>query len=290
VSVIVLLHDRAMATKLRVGDVFSLSIAKGEQVFGRVLLDVQEQCIKPKRILTSSPLTFFKQAHLVEVTRDEGGAQIIVPGTFVHAVELSKVGHRAVDPTKVEFPWALSLYGPRPHFYWGELRIPVSLPIPQYRAIEISPRLSPVNTLIPRSLYRMGRRDEIDRSTYRDIELFSPAADDLKESPHRARIEALVADRVLTDYYSTAAAYGYDLQRLYSAEAGQRELLLCTYCTASITADARACSVCAEPTGRDALVSKTVDELALADRKPCKVCAAPILKIATICRWCRSRQ
>lgn len=279
-----------MPAKLSVGDVFALSAAKGEPLFGRVMLDVQEQCIRPKRILSSSPLAFFKQAHLVEVSRDEAGAQVVLPGHFVYGVELPRIAHRPVDPGEVDFPWTLSLYGPRPQLYWGELRIPVNLPISEYRAMEISPKLSPVDTLAPRALYKLGRADEIDRSTYQDSSLFDPARNDLRDSPHRARIAELVAGRVLDDYASTAAAYGYDLRRFYDAAVGAQELVLCTYCNALLPDIARACSVCGEPTGRDAPVSETVNQLALEERKPCKACAAPILKLGTICRWCKTRQ
>lgn len=279
-----------MSAKLSVGDVFALPAIKGEPLFGRIMLDVQAQCIKPKRILSSSPLTFFKEAHLVEVSRDEAGAQVVLPGHFVYAVELPRIAHRPVDPSEVDFPWTLSLYGPRPQLYWGELRIPVNLSIPEYRAMEISPKLSPIDTLVPRALYKLRRVNEIDRSTYQDVSLFDPARDDLRDSPHRERIAELVAGRVLDDYTATAAAYGYDLRRFYDTAMGAQELVLCTYCNAPLPDIAGACLVCGEPTGRDAPVSETVNELALEERKPCKACAAPILKFGAICRWCKTRQ
>jgi hypothetical protein len=273
-----------MGAKLKVADEFSLA-GVGEPLSGRIMLDVDDQCITPKRILTSSPLVFFRGAQLVEVTR-RAGADIVLPGICVHAVELPRTDHRPVDPTRVEFPWTLSLYGPRPHFYWGELRIPVDLSASEYRKIEVSPRLSPVDSLLPSALYRLGRIADIDRSLYPDVTQFDPAKSDLRESPHRARTEELVVNRILGDYYATALAYGYDLRRFYDPHAGQRELVLCAYCLAELPDGAVACPVCAQPTGKDAPIIRTVDH----DRKPCRVCKAPILALAAIWRWCKTRQ
>jgi hypothetical protein len=277
---------------LQSGDIFLIPIAKNESLFGRVLLDTFEQCVRPKRVLSSSPLSFFcsADAHLVEVSADDASTQVVIPSAFTYAVDQDPIGHRPVDATTVDFPWTLSLYGPRPHLYWGELRIPVALSIPEYRSMEVSPGVSPVRSLVPRSLYRLGRQEQIDQREYPDSESYSPGRQDLRASLYADRIRELVADRMYEDYYTTALAYGYDLRRLYDPDAGGRELVLCAYCCATLPETAAHCGVCTQPTGNDAPFSVTVDELAFEGRTACQGCRAPLYKNAVICRWCMSRQ
>jgi hypothetical protein len=260
-----------------------------ESVFGRVLLDVDDQCIKSKRILTSSPLSFHRGGQLVEVVRDREGHDTIISGVFVWAVTEAAVAHKTVDPTKLDFPWTLMLVGPRPHFVWGELEMQVEITVAEFREMEVSPSQSPANMLGALALGRLGRFDEINRKeTHPDLAI--PARRDLRYSNYRPRIEALIGKRILGSYYETAYAYGYDLGRFYDPVVDTEEVLLCPYCRSVFDPSSSTCSACGEATGRDAPFETSVHQLAISERKPCKACKAPLLRSAVLCRWCHTRQ
>lgn len=73
--------------------------------------------------------------------------------------------------------------------------------------------------------------------------------------------------RIGEDYCSTALAYGYDLRRFYDPAVGERELCLCAYCAAGQAIGAPVCVKCGQPTGLDAPVATTVQELARETRR-----------------------
>jgi hypothetical protein len=270
--------------------VFGIALNSNETVFGRVILDVDEQCLKPRRVLTSSPLTFFKGGQLVEVSSDEEGRHVIIGGVFVFAPKLPKLGERSVDVKAVDFPWALSIIGMQPHLYWGELTIPLAISEAEAHKLEVPPMISPASALVELALGALGRLDELDRSRFKKPEMYAPGRNDLRFSEQRARIDELVGKRILGNYYDTAYAYGFDLRRFYDPAIGGSEVLLCPYCRSIFDPSKPTCSGCDEPTDCDAPFETTVQELAISERKPCRQCKAPLVVPAVLCRWCRARQ
>lgn len=272
-------------TKLNVGDVFDVELAPNEMLEARIILDVDAQCIRPRRLATGSPLRFFEESFLVEVLH---GSDVLIPGVFVHADKWQTTGKRDVVPERIDFPQTTTLVGPRPHFAWGEVLLPLAISVDEHREINAPPAVSPVATLVPLSLYRLARQQEIDSSRYQAPELFDPGRIDIRFSAHAERIRGLLAARIEDGYFATAMRYGYDPRRFY--EQAERVLILCPYCSAPIEASAISCTTCARDVRNDAPLEMSNVELALARRAKCRSCEGPMLEGASVCPGCKSSQ
>jgi hypothetical protein len=281
----------AMATRLRAGDVFIVELPGEMELACRALLDLKEQCVKPKLLQTSSPLAFYADALLHEVYRGlQSASGRLLPTIFTWSGSMKIIGHQTVDPEMVDFPQGLLLQGPRPHFTWGELELPLSLGVADVRRINISPPIQGIETIRELALHALGRKAEIDSRAYRNPEVFSAAKLDLRLSAHRDEVHALLGKRVGSRYYETALRYGYDLKRFYGKQYRERELILCPYCHAPSDDPQPVCPNCGEDTRDDAPLSMTSQQLAEWKRKPCQVCQSRILSTATICPGCLARQ
>ena len=75
--------------KTKPGDIFSIPVSGDSYVFGRVLLDVKNQCIKPKLVDPMSRFSTYVSSVLVEVYRELSKtpvltlADVLIPGVFV---------------------------------------------------------------------------------------------------------------------------------------------------------------------------------------------------------------
>jgi len=275
-----------MAKKMKpsAGDLFAIELAPGEMLEARILLDVDAQCVVPRRIVDGSPLRFFEGSFLVEISR---GDELVLPGVFVQADTWTITDRRTVDPGALYFPQTLTLEGPRPHFSWGEVMLPIALSVEELRAINSPPAILPSVSLVPSSLYALGRKGEIDAS-FKDPELFTPGRTDLQFSPHLARIHSILGERIESGYFETAIRYGYDPRRFFEASA--RTLLLCPYCSAQIETTTVACGTCGLDVRNDAPFETTNTELALIRREKCKACKGPMVENSIICVGCKTRQ
>jgi hypothetical protein len=210
----------------KTGDVFALPLTPGEFLAGRVLLDVKRQCIRPRRVRQDSTLGFFNGSLLVEVYRTSSPApryvdgDVLVPGVFIDPAALDGgtwpvVGHRDVEPRRVEFPQALKGVGVHIHVVWGELSIPTRLSDPDHRRIGVYPTIEPSAILHEICLYHLGRGDEIHYPGLTSVELRSLARSDLRFSPSRQEVQRAVDVDIDGSYFETARRQAYDLQRFY---------------------------------------------------------------------------
>lgn len=208
------------------GDIFTLPITAEEHLSGRVLLDVAAQCFAPARLAADSPLGFFQGAILVEIhgvampRPGVGDGRVLVPSVFVAAAALTSgrwpvVGHRAVDPTQLDFPPALLLVGPRPHLIWGELRLPVAMAPDELDALDVSPTLH-TSALDQIALVALGRQADVDRTRYRKLDALRLERSDLRFHPAAADVFARAGLPARPRYFDEALARGFDPRRFYA--------------------------------------------------------------------------
>lgn len=217
----------------RVGDLFALRVGPAEFAFGRVLLDLYRQCVKPRRVEAASTLSFgnrhtvlielFAETSAVTSTAeriDVEGAKRLVPGLFTSNVDLllgywEVVGHHPVDPRQVDFPESLSHEGAfSGRFVKGEVRISIEIPYEEVEVIGVY-RTELSSAEVPEVfLHAAGRSGEQalppDKRSLRDL-----ARHDLRRSPHRQRVYDLLPDDAKLPYDEMARARGYDLGRFY---------------------------------------------------------------------------
>lgn len=109
-----------MKRKLNYGDIFSLEVAKGKYVFGRILFNVEEQYAPfYNETEIENYLSSYFGCQLVEMYKGiydsseyKGYDEILIPRAFVGNIDdrynkdvaWQKVGHKSIDYTKVEFP------------------------------------------------------------------------------------------------------------------------------------------------------------------------------------------
>jgi hypothetical protein len=72
----------------KIGDIFSIQLPNQKYIFGRILLDVKKQCVKPKLIDPNSPLSSYDGCLLVEIYKELSdnpnflGQEKLIPGFF----------------------------------------------------------------------------------------------------------------------------------------------------------------------------------------------------------------
>jgi hypothetical protein len=284
--------------RAKVGDVFSIPIGKKEFLSGRVLLDVETQCVAPGRLSADSPLVFFSGAMLVEVhgspvpkpaVADE---RVLIPSIFVVASALTSgrwrvVGHRPIDPMFVDFPPALTLVGPEPHLAWGELQLPISLSVGELETLDISPTLE-MSRVDQIALFALGREEDIDRKRVRNLDILRLDHSDVRFHPRREELFKLAGLPPQPTYYDEALKRGFDLRRFYDADP-RVPFHVCPYCWARRTPE-DICWACGEDTSRDAVIETTQQELDTMERKTCPSCKTSIPEDAIICATCRTKQ
>ena len=211
----------------KTGDLFSFPLPTGEQMAGRILLDVKRQCIQPRRLTPSSPLAFFNGSLLIETYRQtspepvrEASSEVLIPGLFTDPRSLESgrwtvTGSRDVDPAEVDFPQALFLAGPKVHFVWGEISLPARLTYADFQRIDIAHTIEPSGILGEICLYHLGRSGEIGNPALQDVELRNLAHGDLRFSPHKKEVYASLDEDVRGSYYEVALRLGQDLRRFY---------------------------------------------------------------------------
>jgi hypothetical protein len=209
----------------KAGDTFAFRLTCTEWLSGRVLLDVREQCIKPRQVTPDSRLAFFNATFLVEIyatptARPEVDAgRILVPSLFVNTGGFrgtwEVLGNVAVDPTQVDFPPVLAMRGVKPHLNWGELLITLT-------STEGADELRIFGTvhgsgLIPATcMVALGRGAELDPMDYKNPSALGLGSSDLRFSPHEERVFAAAGLGKRGTYYDEALAHGFDLARFYA--------------------------------------------------------------------------
>jgi hypothetical protein len=277
-----------MTKRAKAGDIFSVPLPRGTEIFCQLLLDVRTQCIRPRLLPADSRLRFYADTFLQRVLRGPTPASgSLLPPVFIWEHGWNQVGHGAVVPEQVDFPQGLLANGVRQGFVWGELWLPIALTAQEMMAINAFPPIK--GSVAEIALHALGRTAEIDPQ-FKVPEIFAASQLDLRESPHKGRIYSLLGARIGSTYFETALRYGYDVRRFYGREHCDRELVLCPYCQAPFDPTNHTCPTCKQDTRDDAPTSVTAQQLAEWERVSCRACQTPILDTARVCPGCRALQ
>jgi ribosomal protein L40E len=282
----------------RAGDQFCFEIRKREFLSGRVLLDVETQCVAPQRVKPNSRLAFFNGGMLLEIYAESmrkpgiNDSKVLVPSLFLPASGFSSghwkvLGHKDVDPKTVDFPMSLVLVGPHVHFSWGELALPMKMTFAEMQEIGVRPTFH-TSTLDLLCLVALGREAEVDKKRAPDPEQLRLERSDLRFLPLLGELLERAGLPPRPNYFDEALARGFDLRRFY--EPGPLvPFLVCPYCW-SIRTPEEICWACGEDTSRDAAIEVTQDELDQVERKTCPKCHERIPVQALRCLKCRTEQ
>jgi hypothetical protein len=212
-----------MANKFKHGDVFSFRLPNEKFIFGRILLDVNKQCIKPKLLKQDSPLGFFKDCILIEIYKelsthnDFAPSEVLINGIFVDLYLLKKglweiIDCQEVDPTKVEFPEAMNAFEEHALFRKGEIVLPLSLNEDNLRIINVYPTIVPSAVLSDICLYYLDFKHLIDPDYLVTSNLRNS---DLRFSEHRREIYQMLGKDENQSYYDMSTQLGYNITRFY---------------------------------------------------------------------------
>jgi Immunity protein 26 len=305
-----------MAKKFKAGDIFALELPSGEYMTGRVLLDVKNQCIRPKLLQSGSPLGFFNGYVLTEIYRQTFSkptaerSEILIPGIWTDSGSLKRgrwniIGYEEIDPTKVEFPEAFILRGSRTIlFLRGEIKTPIEMTHEEYDQLRVRNSMNASGCLGEICLYYLGRKDEINDPDLVDVELRSLKHDDLRFNEFRSEAYRRLGEDENISYFEMSLKHGYDIRRFYEIDKDQKKqldsepsplegldydesILTCPYCL-SIIQDLsnEICATCHEDMSRDAKMQMTVEEYRTEKRIPCVHCGKSMLNLTVLCPHC----
>ena len=155
------------------GDIFNFEIADNEYGFGRVILDIYPQCLKPGLIDQQSLLLngneesifielFEKTSTNPELEIDT--KKVLVPGLFTSNFEIEDnywkvIGNEPIDPTKIDFPEFLTHEGAsQGKFIKGELSTIIDISYEDVEAIKIYANEFAVFSIPDIVLFALGRK------------------------------------------------------------------------------------------------------------------------------------
>ncbi len=212
--------------KFGTGDLFTFPLPTGGQLSGRIMLDVNRQCVRPKLIAPGSMLSFFGRSLLLEIYAEAVTPPLarrpglLVPGLFMDSGYLAVgeweiVGHETVDPATVEFPEALVAQGPHARFVRGEVNLPLALEYEDVRRIGAYRSIVPSSALGDICAFYLGRAADPDAPALPPGDVRSLAGSDLRFSPHRDEVYRALGEDPDEPYDRFAKRHGYDLGRFY---------------------------------------------------------------------------
>jgi len=212
--------------RFRTGDIFSFPLPNGEYLSGRILLDVKQQCVRPKRLKPDSPLGFFSNTLLLETytrtssTPSAAPSEVLIPGVFMDAGSLQSglweiVGHQEVDPTTVEFPESLLNLGPHPHFVRGEILLPLGLTSGDLARINVYRTIEPSSMLGEKCAYYLERLSSPESAALPPGDIRSLAGSDLRFSEYRDEVYQALGQDKDQSYYEMSTRLGHDIGRFY---------------------------------------------------------------------------
>lgn len=208
------------------GDLFAFQLPTEEWMFGRILLDIYQQCIKPDLLETGSPLASFPKALLVEIyetvsdsPRPADLTNRLIPGMFVTPGSFQNdqwqiVGHQDVNPETVEFPEALINKGRGAHFVRGEISLPIDLSFQQVQELNVYLTEHPSGRIGQICLYHLNRKEEINKPP-KIIELSNLGRSDVRFTAYRHSIYHKLNEPEHQSYFEMALRLKYDLRRFY---------------------------------------------------------------------------
>ncbi len=196
---------------------------------GRIMLDINRQCVRTRLLEAGSPLASFPKALLIEVyrpafstsdvTKEDVSADVLIPGMFVSIGCFENgiwhvIGHREVDPTAVEFPETLINKGAKAYFVRGEIELLVDLRFTKIREINAYKTEIPCGILGEVALYQLGRADEIDKPEAA-VRLRDLGRSDLRFSAYRNWIYERLGEEKDQTYDQMSKRMDHDLNRFY---------------------------------------------------------------------------
>lgn len=210
--------------RYKTGDIFAIPIAHGLYASGRIMLDVSKQCIRPKKITADSPLDFFAGTLLIDIFRtvaeqpEFAPAERLISGLFVMDDLLKSqqwpiIDQSAVDPQEVEFPETLANVQGRICFQRGEIVLPFANQAPLLDSLNIYPtlhRAEEVPLLCNNYLQQADLIEPAPEDQTSDLEIA-----DLRFTPHRDEVYALLGEPSTEPYHVMAARFGHDIARFY---------------------------------------------------------------------------
>ncbi len=210
--------------KIKAGDIFSIQLAPKMYIFGRVNLNIYDQCVKSKLLQNDSALYSFNKSVLVEIYSGISAnikymtSDILIPGVFVDMRSLENktweiIDYQQVNPEKVEFPEALIGFGTSGLFRKGEIVLPIKLSYDQIRDINVYPTIESSENLHNTCLFYLGRKDLIN-DEWKDY--CSLENSDFRFSQHRNNIYKLLKLSKTISYYDASKKYGFDIRRFYN--------------------------------------------------------------------------
>jgi hypothetical protein len=305
-----------MAEKFKAGDIFALELPTGEYITGRVLLDVKNQCIRPKLLSSDSRLGFFNGYVLTEIYKQTFSeptaerSEVLIPGIWTDSGSLKDghwqiISHEEVDPTQVEFPEAFILYGARTILFTrGEIEIPIEMTYEEYKQINVLKTKGASGWLGETCLYYLGRKDEINDPDLADVELRSLKHADLRFNDFRSEAYRRLGEDENISYFEMSLKHGHDIRRFYDIDKDKKKqleadpsplegldydesFLTCPYCL-SIIQDLsnEICATCHEDMSHDAKMQMTVEEYRTEKRIPCVHCGKSMLNLTVLCPHC----
>ncbi len=215
--------------KYKVGDIFAIEIASGEYAYGRILLDIYGSHKKKSILEDDSYLHVgFDDTVLVEIYKETGLEhklfntlpEVLISSLFVTAADIKLtywkiIGHKDVDPTKIDFPEFVIHNGALGgRFIKGEISTAFDMEWADITKIKV-PISTPPSINIPQMILNaLGRTEEIDfpkdKRSFLELGTF-----DLRYSENKKEVYALLPDEFKKNYYEMARDKGFDLIRLY---------------------------------------------------------------------------
>jgi Immunity protein 26 len=226
-----------MPKRYKAGDIFSLQLPTGEYVTGRVILDVKNQCIQPKLILSDSSLGSFNGAVLIEIYKQTFSeptakrSEILIPGIWTDSGSLKRgrwniIGYEEIAPTKVEFPEAFIPQGSRTIlFLTGEIQLPIEMTYEEYQKLHIRSTTDASGCLGETCLYYLNRKDEINDPDLVDVELRSLKHSDLRFNDFRSEAYRRLGEDENISYFEMSLKHGFDIRRFYDIDKDKKNSL-----------------------------------------------------------------
>ena len=206
------------------GDIFSFQLPNQKHLFGRVLLDIKKQCVKPKLIAPNSPLSFYDGTVLVEIYQELfekpifSNSEVLIPGFFldpepIKSGEWMIVEHKDIDYLQVEFPETLPLFNGQQSFQRGEIRLALTQTKEEDESWKIYPNIMSPYALPKICLYYLGLEEFLKPAQLKTMNLKKT---DLRFSEHRSEVYKMLGKDENQSYYEMSTQLGHDITRFYN--------------------------------------------------------------------------
>lgn len=279
---------------------------------GRVMLDVKQQCVRPKLLESGSALGSYNGSVLIEVYRKTFSeptterSEIFIPGIWTDTISLTEgywqiTGHEEVDPTAVDFPESFIGHGARTIlFRKGEIKLPIDMTNEEYDQLRIRGAINASGFLGETCLYYLGRKDEINDPDLVDVELRSLQHSDLRFNEFRSEAYRRLCEDENQSYCEMALKHGHDIRRFYEIDKAKKKqldsnlsplnddetVIACPYCLSIVGDKDVICNTCHEDMTRDAQFEMTSGDYRTRKRVSCRFCNKSMLELTVLCPHC----